>query len=82
MISSISCGFSHEIPDKSIVFGIQDLVNSSIGVITTTHLDRIWNLPYKLKEYFGETYKDMISQINGVVNQKMFIKQCPSNVVC
>lgn len=67
----------NEIPDKSIVFGIQDLVNSSIGVITTTHLDRIWNLPYKLKEYFGETYKDMISQINGVVNQKMFIKQCP-----
>lgn len=66
----------NEIPDKSIVFGIQDLVNSSIGVITTTHLDRVWNFPYKLKEYFGETYKDMISQINGVVNQKMFIKQC------
>lgn len=67
----------NEIPDSSIAFGIRDLVNSSIGVLTTTHLDRVWYFPHKLKEYFGEGFKDLITQINGVVHQMMFIKQCP-----
>lgn len=68
--------FINEIPSKDVAFAVRDLVNSSVGVITTMHIDRLWHLPYKLKEYYGDEYKDIISQINGVVNQKMFVKQC------
>lgn len=68
--------FINEIPSKDVAFAVRDLVNSSVGVITTMHIDRLWHLPYKLKEYYGDDYKDVISQINGVVNQKMFVKQC------
>lgn len=68
--------FINEIPSKDVAFAVRDLVNSSVGVITTMHVDRLWHLPYKLKEYYGEDYKDVISQINGVVNQKMFVQQC------
>ena len=68
--------FINEIPSKDVAFAVRDLINSSVGVITTMHIDRLWHLPYKLKEYYGEDYKDIISQINGVVNQKMFVEQC------
>lgn len=68
--------FINEIPSKDVAFAVRDLVNSSVGVITTMHVDRLWHLPYKLKEYYGDDYKDVISQINGVVNQKMFVEQC------
>lgn len=67
----------NEIPHKTVAPAIVDLVNSSIGVMTTLHINRIWHLPYKLKNYLGEEYKDLITQINGVVNQKMFIELCP-----
>ncbi|GAA0101671.1 hypothetical protein UT300012_23860 [Paraclostridium bifermentans] len=73
----IDLAIINEIPDNSIAFGIRDLVNSSIGVLTTTHLDRVWYFPHKLKEYFGDGFKDLITQINGVVHQMMFVKQCP-----
>lgn len=73
----IDIAFLNEIPTKDVAFGIKDLVNSSIYVITTMHLDRIWHLPYRLFEYYGDSFKDIISQINGVVNQKMFGKLCP-----
>ena len=62
----------NEMPDNSIAFAVRDLVNSSIGVITTTHLDRVWHLPGKLREFFGEDYKTIVSQLNVVINQKMF----------
>lgn len=70
--------FLNEIPSKEVAFAVKDLVNSSIHVITTIHMDRIWHLPYKLNEYYGDSYKDVISQINGVMNQKMFDVMCPN----
>lgn len=73
----INVAFINEIPSKEVAFAVKDLANSSIHVITTLHLDRIWHLPYKLVEYYGNSYKDVISQINGVVNQKMFDIACP-----
>ena len=68
--------FINEIPSRDVAFAVRDLINSSVGVITTMHVDRIWHLPHKLKEFYGEDYKDVLSQINGVVTQKMFVKQC------
>lgn len=73
----IDVAYLNEIPTKDVAFAIKDLVNSSVYVITTLHLDRIWHLPYRLKEYYGESYKDIITQINGVINQKMFPVLCP-----
>lgn len=73
----INVCFLNEIPSKQVAFAVQDLANSSIYVITTMHLDRIWHLPYRLYEYYGEGYKDVISQINGCINQKMFGVVCP-----
>lgn len=73
----INVAFLNEIPDKEVAFAVQDLVNSSIHVVTTMHMDRLWHLPYKLREYYGEDYKNLISQLNGVFNQKMFGINCP-----
>lgn len=67
----------NEIPDKSVAFAVQDLVNSSVHVITTTHVDRVWQVPYKLEELYGEGYKNIISSLNAIITQKMFVKQCP-----
>lgn len=69
--------FINEIPSSDVAFAVRDLVNSSVGVITTMHVERIWHLPNKLHDYYGEGYKDLISQINAVCNQKMLVKQCP-----
>ena len=69
--------YLNELPTKEVAFAAKDLVNSSVHVITTIHLDRIWHLPYRLKEYYGESYKDIITQINGVFTQKMFPVLCP-----
>ena len=68
--------FLAEIPDKNVAFAVQDLVNASVHVLTTMHIDRIWHLPYKLFELYGEDYKNLITQINGVVNQKAFGQIC------
>lgn len=73
----INVAFLNEIPDSDIAQGVRDLANSNVHVITTFHLDRIWDLPHKLYEYYGDSYKNILSQINIVVNQKMFVKQCP-----
>lgn len=67
----------NELPDKRLAYPVIDLVNSSIGVWTTFHINRIWNVCLKLKSYFGEDYIDLLTQVNGVVNQKMFVKLCP-----
>ncbi len=72
----VNIAYLNELPDKSVAFAVRDLANSSVHVITTMHMDRIWHLPYKLKEYFGDDYKDIISQINGVFDQKMFDVCC------
>lgn len=73
----INIAYLNEIPNKEVAFAIRDLANSSVHVVTTMHMNRIWHLPYKLKEYYGDEYKDIISQINGVFNQKMFGVNCP-----
>lgn len=71
----------NELPDSRLAMPILDLVNSSMGVLTTFHINRLWNAPLKLKSYFGDWYIDLITQINGVVNQKMFVRQCPHCLV-
>ena len=73
----VNVAFINEIPNKEVAFAVQDLVNSSIHVITTMHLNRVWHLPYRLKEYYGESFKDVLSQINVIITQKMFPKTCP-----
>jgi type II secretory ATPase GspE/PulE/Tfp pilus assembly ATPase PilB-like protein len=73
----VNIAYINELPNKDVAFAVQDLANSSIHVITTTHVDRVWHLPYKLREYYGDDYKDVISQINAVFNQKMYVKMCP-----
>lgn len=73
----VDVAFLNEIPTKEVAFAVSDLAESSIYVITTMHLDRLWQLPYRLYDYYGESYKNIISQINGVLNQKMFGVQCP-----
>ena len=62
----------NEIPNAEVAFAVRDLVNSAIGVITTTHITRIWHLPNKLHEFFGRDYKLILSQLNACVNHKMF----------
>ena len=64
----------NEIPNSDVAFAVRDLVNSAIGVITTTHVDRVWHVPNKLNEFFGKDYKTIISQLNAVINHKMFRK--------
>lgn len=73
----VNIAFVNEIPNKEVAFAVQDLVNSSVHVITTTHMNRVWHLPYKLKEYYGVGFKDVLSQVNAVFNQKMFGVPCP-----
>lgn len=65
----------NEIPNKEVAFAVRDLVNSAIGVITTTHLNRVYHLPYKLQELYGADYKNIISQLTAVINHRMFRKQ-------
>lgn len=72
----VDVAFINEIPAKDVAFAVRELINSSVGVVTTMHIDRIWHIPNKLYEYFGESYKDVITQINAVCNQKMLVKQC------
>ena len=73
----VNVAFINELPNKEVAFAVRDLVNSSVHVITTMHMNRVWHLPYKLKEYYGDSFKDLLSQINVVINQKMYVKACP-----
>lgn len=68
----IDIAMLNEIPNAEVAFAVRDLVNSAIGVFTTTHVDRVWHTPYKLREFFGNDYKTVISQLNAVITQKMF----------
>lgn len=73
----VNVAFLNEIPNQEVAFAVRDLINSSIHVITTTHVDRIWHVFYKLKELYGADYRDIISQLNLVANQKMYKRLCP-----
>lgn len=68
----INLAVLNEIPNAEVAFAVRDLVNSAIGVITTTHINRVWHLPVKLREFFGVDYKTIISQLNACINHKMF----------
>ncbi len=68
----IDIAILNEIPNAEVAFAVRDLVNSAIGVITTTHINRIWHAPAKLNEFFARDYKTIISQLNVVINHKMF----------
>lgn len=67
----------NELPNKDVADSIYDLVNSSVAVLTTFHINRIWHLCYKIKEYFQENTYNIFTHLNYVFNQKIFIKQCP-----
>lgn len=67
----------NEIHKASVAEGVYDLVNSSIGVFSTFHINRIWHLPYKLEEYFGDKLVNVITYLRYVLNQKALILQCP-----
>lgn len=67
----------NEVPNKLVAEGVYDLVNSSIGVFTTFHINRIWHFFYKLREYFGEDYVNVTTHLRFIVNQKSFVQQCP-----
>lgn len=67
----------NEIPDTQVAKVVFDLIMSSVHVITTTHMPRLWSLPYKLEEYFGDRYRGVISELNLVTVQKMTKVLCP-----
>ena len=67
----------NELPNKEVADSVYDLVNSSVAVLTTFHINRIWHLCYKIKEYFQENTFNIFTHLNFVFNQKIFIKQCP-----
>lgn len=69
--------FLNEIPNKNIASALRTLATSSMHVLTTFHIDRIWHLFRKLYEFYGDNFKSMLSQLNVVVNQKMYVRQCP-----
>lgn len=66
-----------EIPDREVARSVIDLVNSSVHVLSTFHINRVWHLPYKMEEYFGEDFRNVLSQLNGCFTQKMFTTICP-----
>ncbi len=68
----IDIAILNEIPNSEVAFAVRDLVNSAIGVTTTTHIDRLWHAPNKLNEFFEKDYKTIISQLNAIINHKMF----------
>lgn len=67
----------NEIARASTASGVYDLLNSSVGVFSTFHINRIWHLPYKLEEYFGDKIINVITYLRYVLNQKALILQCP-----
>ena len=74
----INIAIVNEIPTKDVAFAVRDLAYSSVHVMTTMHINRIWHLPYRLEEYYGSDFKMMFSHMNMCVTQKMFQIQCPS----
>ena len=70
--------YINEIPNTEVGLAAWDLINSNVHVVTTTHLNRIWHLPHKLYEIYGERFRDLMTQLNVVYNQKMFIRLCPN----
>lgn len=66
----------NETPNTEVALSIRDLVNSNVHVLTTFHIDRVWHLPHKLFEFYGNDFKNIWSQLNGCFNQKMYVRCC------
>lgn len=66
----------NEIPDVPTALAARELVGSSVHILTTFHINRVWHLPYKLYEFYGEHYKDIFSQLNICVTHKMYERLC------
>lgn len=69
--------FIGEVPDKEIAFGVKELIDSNVQVITTTHLDRCWSFTQKLYDYYGDEYKNTLDKMNAIITQVMFKRLCP-----
>lgn len=78
--SDIDVAVINEIPDASVAFAVRDLVNSAVCVWTTTHINRVWHVPNKLREFFGNDYKTILSQLNVVINHRMFKRWSAPNM--
>lgn len=74
---NLDVAFLNEIPDKDTAQAVRTLATASIHVLTTFHIDRIWHLFRKLYEFYGDNFKSMLSQLNAVINQKMYVRLCP-----
>jgi type II secretory ATPase GspE/PulE/Tfp pilus assembly ATPase PilB-like protein len=73
----VNVAFINEIADSEAAQAMNMLVVSGVHVVTTTHVRRIWNLPHKLYEFYGKDFRNIISQMNICINQRMFNVQCP-----
>lgn len=69
--------FLGEIADKKIADIIKEAVDSNIRIFTTTHLDRVWDTPQKLFDYYQDDYKNVLGNMDSVINQVIFQKLCP-----
>lgn len=68
--------FIGEISDASIAVPAKELMDSNVMVITTTHTERVWGFPQKIYNYYGENYRNVLSNVNGLVYQVMFKSLC------
>jgi len=66
-----------ETPNSAIGEAVGDLVASNVHVVTTFHMNRLWHLPHKLYGFYKSDFKNILSQVNICVNQKMYEIQCP-----
>lgn len=73
----LDVAFVGEIPSTDVALAVRDLVVSSVHVLTTFHINRVWHLPHKLHEFYGPSYKNVFSQLNGCFTQMMYTQQCP-----
>lgn len=69
--------FLNEIPNSDIALKVRELINANVHVISTLHMSRIWHFPQTFNTFYGNEYKDFITQMNLIVNQRLVVKQCP-----
>lgn len=67
----------NEVPNSDIAHYVRELINSNVHVLTTVHLSRVWHFPQLFATFYGEAYKDFITQMNLIVNQRIIVEQCP-----
>lgn len=73
----VDIAYVSEIPNKQVAIELKDLIVTNVHVLVTTHLNRCWDIPNKLEGLYGTDWVNILSYLNTVFNQKMFIKPCP-----